>query len=49
MRRVLAVGIIMVVIGLISPMAYGEESHSNGNWEFSLAPMYLWAVSIEGD
>jgi hypothetical protein len=39
----------MVVIGLVCPMAYGEESNSNSDWEFNLAPMYLWAVSIDGD
>ncbi len=49
MRRILAVGIIMVVIGLVCAMAYGEESNSNSDWEFNLAPMYLWAVSIDGD
>jgi hypothetical protein len=26
----------------------GEES-KEGNWEFNLAPFYLWAVSIDGD
>ena len=49
MRKLLAVGIIILGIGLVCPMAYGEESNSNGNWDFSLAPMYLWAVSIDGD
>ena len=49
MRRILAASIIMVVIGLVCPMAYGEESNSNSDWEFNLAPMYLWAVSIDGD
>jgi len=49
MRRILAVGISVLVIGLVCPMAYGEESTSNDDWEFSLAPMYLWAVSIDGD
>jgi hypothetical protein len=39
----------MVVVGLVCPMAYGEESNSNSDWEFNLAPMYLWAVSIDGD
>ena len=49
MRRILAASIIMVVVGLVCPMAYGEESNSNSDWEFNLAPMYLWAVSIDGD
>ena len=49
MRKIIAVGVILVVIGLVGPMAYAEESGSNKNWEFALAPMYLWALSIEGD
>src|SRR5210317_195958 len=49
MRRIMAVGIAVLVIGLVCSMAYGEESSSNGNWDFTLEPMYLWAVSIDGD
>ncbi len=50
MRRISAnLGIIVLVIGLVFSRAYGEESSSNDNWDFSLAPLYLWAVSIEGD
>ena len=49
MRRISAVGIIVLMIGLVCPLAYGEDYKSNDNWEFSLAPMYLWAVSIDGD
>ncbi|MGD9138094.1 MAG: hypothetical protein PVH42_15120, partial [Desulfobacterales bacterium] len=49
MRRILEVSVIVLVIGLVSTMVHGEEPNSNGNWEFSFAPMYLWAVSINGD
>jgi hypothetical protein len=49
MRRTLSVVILILVIGLIGLTAYAEDSSSNSNWEFSLAPMYLWAVSINGD
>ena len=49
MRRLLAAGTIVLVIGLVCSLAYGQESSSNDNWQFSLAPMYLWAVSISGD
>ena len=49
MRRILAAVLVMLVIGLFGPMAYGEETSSNSDWQFSLAPMYLWAVAIEGD
>ena len=49
MRRIIAVGVIVLVMGLVCPMTYAEESDSNGDWDFSFAPMYLWAVSIDGD
>ena len=38
---------VMMVIGTVYTMASSEESKSIINWQFSLAPMYLWAVSIE--
>ena len=49
MRRLLAAGTIVLVIGLVCSLAYGQESSSTDNWQFNLAPMYLWAVSINGD
>jgi hypothetical protein len=48
MRGILAAVVMVCVMGLICPMAYGEDSTSS-DWEFGLAPMYLWAVSIDGD
>jgi hypothetical protein len=49
MKRILTACTIALVMGLICSLAYGEEANSNDNWEFGLAPMYLWAVSINGD
>lgn len=49
MRRILASGVMVLLIGLVCPVAQAEESKSNSDWTFSLAPMYLWAVSIDGD
>jgi hypothetical protein len=49
MRKILAAGMIVLVIGLVCQLAYAEASESNKNWDFSLTPMYLWAVSIDGD
>ena len=48
MRRILTAGMMVLLVGLISPLAYGEDA-TPSDWEFSLAPMYLWAVSIDGD
>ena len=51
---------VLIVMLLISPAAVAQESSQTTaetksatstakDWEFSLAPMYLWAVSIDGD
>ena len=50
----------LIVVLLLSPAAVAQESSqtiagtesatsTTKDWEFSLAPMYLWAVSIDGD
>ena len=49
MLRILPAVIIVFVIGLTCLTANAEDTESNSNWEFSLAPIYLWAVSINGD
>ena len=49
MRRTLSAVILIIMIGLVCLTAYAEDTNSNSNWEFNLAPMYLWAVSIDGD
>lgn len=49
MRLLLKVGITVLAIGVVFPLAYAEDTKSNDAWEFDLAPMYLWAVSIKGD
>jgi hypothetical protein len=52
MRKILTAGIIMVMIGLVCPMAYGEGPKSNpadaDEWQFSITP-YLWAIGMNGD
>jgi hypothetical protein len=27
----------------------GARSQEESNWQFNLAPLYLWAISIDGD
>jgi hypothetical protein len=49
MRGILTISIILIVFGLVSPAASGEEAQSKKNWQSELAPMYLWAVSVKGD
>ena len=51
---------LLVLLALLSPLAIAEEASkistdaksdtsTSKDWEFILAPMYLWAVSIDGD
>ena len=51
---------ILFLLALLSPLAIAEDASkvytdaksdtsTSKDWEFSLAPMYLWAVSINGD
>ena len=50
MRKIIAIGVIMVVLGLVCPMAYGEGPNKTDSdeWQFSITP-YLWAVGLNGD
>lgn len=38
--------LICIVAILIPTLAWSQEE---SNWEFNLAPLYLWAISIDGD
>ena len=51
---------LLILLALFSPIAVAEDASKistdaksdtspSKDWEFSLAPMYLWAVSIDGD
>ncbi|MCP4629854.1 MAG: hypothetical protein GY850_41050 [bacterium] len=41
---------IVIVVSLVWSTAFAEEpSSEKKNWEFNLAPFYLWALSIEGE
>jgi len=43
--------VVAFVLLLLSPVVFAEEASQaeKNDWEFNLAPMYLWAVSIDGD
>jgi hypothetical protein len=51
---------LLILLALLSPAAIAEEASkintdaksdtsTSKDWDFSLTPMYLWAVSIDGD
>jgi len=52
MRLKAAITVLMILV-LLCPVALAEDAESDTeatkNWEWSLAPMYLWAASIDGD
>jgi len=45
MRKILAAVMLVLVIGLVCPMAYGEGPNSTDadEWRFSITP-YLWRL-----
>ncbi|MDB4442668.1 hypothetical protein N9219_04545 [bacterium] len=50
MRKILAAVMLVLVIGLVCPMAYGEGPNKTDSdeWQFSITP-YLWAIGMNGD
>ncbi len=46
MRAKLLILIIFSAFAFSSPVAWGQEDKS---WDFELAPLYLWAINIDGD
>jgi hypothetical protein len=38
-----------VIFLLLCPLARAQDSSGSKNWEFNLAPMYLWAVNMNGE
>ncbi|MBW1790515.1 MAG: hypothetical protein JRK53_28585, partial [Deltaproteobacteria bacterium] len=49
MKKAIIVGTILMVMVGICPSAQAVDSADTKNWEFNLAPFYLWAVSLSGD
>jgi len=49
MRKMIAIIISVVILLFICTTVNGGESSDTGDWEFNLAPFYLWAVSMDGE
>jgi hypothetical protein len=48
-KVILSLLVSIVVLQGVSHTALAEDNSNGSNWEFALAPFYLWAVSLDGD
>ena len=46
-KRVIVAAFIIFLF--LCPFAQAEKTSGTNNWEFELAPLYLWMASLEGD
>jgi hypothetical protein len=49
MRRLIGTSLIVLALAFVCPLAYAEDSSGTKEWEFKVAPFYLWAVNLDGD
>lgn len=47
--RVKISSIVLGMLLLSSSLSIAQEKTTDGDWQFNLAPFYLWAISIDGD
>jgi hypothetical protein len=45
----IGITISVLIVLFICTMANAGESPDTGDWDFNLAPFYLWAVSMDGE
>ena len=41
--------VVLLTVPCLIQSASADDENKQGNWEFDLAPFYLWAVTIDGD
>ena len=49
MKRILSAIAMVLMLTCFSVSAFAGEQAKEGNWDFNLAPLYLWMVDMEGD
>lgn len=49
MRKIIVKGLGVLLMVFICTAAYAGDTSDTGDWEFNLAPFYLWAVSMGGE
>ena len=48
MKRILIAAVLVGLLVLSGSTALAEEKSKDKNWDFSLAPLYLWMVNMDG-
>jgi hypothetical protein len=49
MKKIITTTLMVLMFGCISVSAFAGEQAEEGNWDFNLAPLYVWMVDMEGD
>ncbi|MFC1826815.1 hypothetical protein ACFLZQ_02650 [Thermodesulfobacteriota bacterium] len=49
MKRIFISALLAILLVLGVSCAFAGETPKEGNWDFNLAPLYLWVVDMEGD
>lgn len=49
MKRIFISAVLVGLLVLSGSAALAEEKAKDKNWDFSLAPLYIWMVNMDGD
>ena len=49
LKKVISTAFMVLMFACFSASALAEERAKEGNWDFNLAPLYIWMVNMEGD
>ena len=49
LKKLICITIICLAISGIPGLSFSKESPAENNWQFNLAPFYLWGINIDGD
>lgn len=49
MKKLITTALMVVMLAFFSASVFAGEQAEEGNWDFNLAPLYLWMVDMEGD
>jgi len=49
MKRIFMSALVVCLLVLSGSLAIAEEKARDKNWDFFLAPLYVWMVNMDGD